>query len=122
MHRVELLADREDGAKPPGAPPFKSIIPLPEIISETIQVGVNSKAVDAVYQKLLAELGSEFSILLDKPLPDIEASSTARLSEAVGLVRAGKVHIAPGYDGEYGKIKIFEEIERRQVKGQTLMF
>ena len=122
MHRVELLADMEDGAKPPGAPPFKSIIPLPEIISETIQVGVNSKAVDAVYQKLLAELGSEFSILLDKPLPDIEASSTARLSEAVGLVRAGKVHIAPGYDGEYGKIKIFEEIERRQVKGQTLMF
>jgi len=31
MHRVEKLADREDGFKPSGAPPFYSMIPLPEI-------------------------------------------------------------------------------------------
>jgi uncharacterized protein (TIGR00375 family) len=122
MHRVDLLADREDGARPTGAPPFKSIIPLPEIISETIQIGVNSKAVDAIYQKLLEELGNEFSILLDRPMADIERAGSPKLREAISRVRAGKVNIAPGFDGQYGKIKIFEEIGRRQVKGQTLMF
>ncbi len=34
MHRVELLSDRPEEFKPDGALPFKSIIPLPEIISE----------------------------------------------------------------------------------------
>jgi len=122
MHRVDLLADRAEGAKPAGSPPYKSIIPLVEIISETINVGVSSKAVVAIYQKLLEELGNEFSILLDRPLTDIERASSPRLSEAIELARNSKVHIAPGYDGEFGKIKIFEKIERDRIKGQILMF
>jgi uncharacterized protein (TIGR00375 family) len=122
MHRVDLLADRSEGFRPAGSPPFKSIIPLPEIISETIQVGVNSKAVDAVYQKLLEGLGNEFSILLDSPLPDIEQASSPKLREAVSLMRSGNVNIEPGYDGEFGKIKIFEKVARKQVKGQKMLF
>jgi PHP family Zn ribbon phosphoesterase len=43
MHRVEKLADRDFGFKPEGAPEFRSIIPLSEIISEVVNVGVNSK-------------------------------------------------------------------------------
>ena len=42
MHRIEKLADRNNEYKPPGGAGFKSIIPLPEIISETLKVGVNS--------------------------------------------------------------------------------
>jgi PHP family Zn ribbon phosphoesterase len=37
-------------------------------------------------------------------------------------MRSGDIHIAPGYDGEYGKIRIFEEIERKAVKGQETLF
>jgi PHP family Zn ribbon phosphoesterase len=37
-------------------------------------------------------------------------------------MRAGKVHIAPGFDGEYGKIRIFEEVERKKIKGQVPLF
>ncbi|MEZ4617095.1 MAG: hypothetical protein R2867_16530 [Caldilineaceae bacterium] len=34
MHRVEELADRPEGARPEQTHPFRSIIPLPEILAE----------------------------------------------------------------------------------------
>jgi uncharacterized protein (TIGR00375 family) len=118
MHRVEKLADREHGFKLADAPAFISIIPLPEIIAEGYKCGVSTKKVDALYFRLLAQLGSEFRILMDAPLDDIERAGTPLLREAISRMRAGKVHIAPGYDGEYGKIRIFEEVERKEIKGQ----
>jgi PHP family Zn ribbon phosphoesterase len=33
-------------------------------------------------------------------------------------MRAGNVHIKPGYDGEYGEVTIFKEAERKEIKGQ----
>jgi uncharacterized protein (TIGR00375 family) len=122
MHRVEKLADRENGFRPEGAPRYFSIIPLVEIIAETIKVGVTSKAVAAEYFKLLRSLGNEFTILMDSPISDIESAGSTILSEAISRVRAGKVNIAPGFDGEYGKIKIFEEVERKEIKGQEMLF
>lgn len=122
MHRVEKLADREEGFRPKAAPSFRSIIPLPEIIAETLNVGVSSKAVDAVYQKLLQKLGNEFRILMEAPLDEIAKTGSPLLGEAVSRMRKGDVHIAPGYDGEYGKIKIFEAVERKETKGQETLF
>ncbi|MBI5664507.1 MAG: DNA helicase UvrD [Nitrospirae bacterium] len=112
MHRVDKLADREDGFKLKGAPGFHSIIPLPEIISETLKVGVASKAVANAYLDILGKLGNEFNILMNVPLDDIERASSPLLREAISRMRAGNIHIAPGYDGEFGKIRIFEEAER----------
>ncbi|MBI3592610.1 MAG: DNA helicase UvrD, partial [Nitrospirae bacterium] len=103
LHRVERLADRDEGFKLAGAPYFHSIIPLPEIISETLKVGVNSKAVNKEYFGLLEKLGNEFKILMDTPLDDIESAGSTRLKEAVSMMRSGDVHIAPGFDGEFGK-------------------
>jgi len=122
MHRVEKLADRVDGFKPEGALPFYSVIPLTEILAETLEVGVASKAVDQVYQKLIQRLGSEFKILLDSSLPDIEMVTFPIIREAIARVRQGNVHITPGFDGEFGKIKIFEGAERKQIKGQATLF
>jgi len=113
MHRVEKLADREEGFKLAGAPFFSSIIPLPEIIAEGLECGVNTKKVNALYLPLLERLGNEFKILLDAPLDDIERASSRLIREAVVRMRAGNVHISPGYDGEYGKVKIFEDEERK---------
>jgi len=118
MHRVEKLADREEGFKLPDAPPFFSIIPLPEIIAECLKVGVNTKKVNALYFPLLEKLGNEFKILLEVPLDDIERAGTPLIREAISRMRAGNVHIAPGYDGEYGKVRIFEAVERKEIKGQ----
>ncbi|NCO68068.1 MAG: DNA helicase UvrD [Nitrospirae bacterium CG_4_10_14_0_8_um_filter_41_23] len=122
MHRVEKLADRENGFRPSGAPPFYSLVPLPEIIAETLKVGVNSKAVNNEYLQLIEKLGNEFKILMDTPLDDIERAGAPLIREAIARVRSGNVNIAPGFDGEYGKIKIFEEVERKEIKGQGRLF
>jgi uncharacterized protein (TIGR00375 family) len=122
MHRVLALADREAGFRPPDAPDYYSAIPLPEILSEAMKVGAGSKAVNTEYVKLLSRLGNEFKILLDVPLDEIERASGAPLiREAIARMRAGNVHIKPGYDGEYGKVKIFEEFERKEIKGQMAL-
>jgi len=122
LHRVEKLADRAHGFKPDGAKPFHSLIPLPEIIAETHGTGVASKKVEREYLKLIYELGNEFRILMDAPLPDIERAGSPLIREAISRVRDGKVNIVPGFDGEYGKIRIFEVEERKQIKGQTMLF
>jgi len=122
MHRVDKLADREDGFKPSGAPPFYSMIPLQEIIAETKKVGVSSKAVTTDYLQLIEKLGNELKILMDLPLDEIENAGSPLLKEAISRVRSGNVHIAPGYDGEYGKINILEEVERREIKEQRTLF
>jgi len=122
MHRVEKLADRSDGFKPQGAPVYHSLIPLAEIIAETLKLGINTKAVETEYLKLLSTLGNELRILMESSLSDIEKAGSANLSEAISKMRSGKVHISPGFDGEYGKTKIFEDIERKEITGQGILF
>ena len=122
MHRVENLADRENGYRPAGSPDFYSLIPLPEIIGETLKKGAASKAVTDAYFGLLEKLGNEFSILTHTPLEDIERASSPVIKEAIFRVRTGDVHIVPGFDGEYGKIRIFEEVKRKKGKGQVTLF
>ena len=118
MHRVEKLADRAHGFRPAGAPPYYSLIPLQEVLAEARGVGANSKSVFGDYMNLITRLGSESKILMDASLSDIELAASPLAAEAIARMRAGKVHINPGYDGEYGEIKIFEAAERRRIKGQ----
>ncbi len=108
MHRVDELADRPEGYQPKDRPPFFSLIPLPEVISEVVKVGPNSKRVQGEYEKLLSKLGSELFILQDAPLEDIAKAGGARLAEGIANMRRGDVHIAAGYDGEFGTIKLFD--------------
>lgn len=104
MHRVELLADREE---PLLSERFRQIIPLQELVAECMGRGVNTKAVAGAYMALLEGIGSEFHILLDAPVDAIGRVGGQRIAEAVGLMRSARIHIEPGYDGEFGKIRIF---------------
>jgi uncharacterized protein (TIGR00375 family) len=122
MHRVGLLADRVQGFRPQDAPDYRSIIPLPEILSEVLKVGVNTKTVGTAYHSLLQKLGSEFNILLEIPVEEIGRASTPLIQEAVSRMRTGKVYISPGYDGEFGKVKIMEPVGSKKLRGQRTLF
>src|SRR3954453_19553321 len=54
LHRVEELADRPAGTRPPGAAGFRSLVPLPEIMSEILGVGPKSKTVQGEIADLVA--------------------------------------------------------------------
>ena len=115
LYRVEELADRGEDGKPEDTDDFVSLVPLPEMLSETEQVGAASKAVAREYEGLIGKLGAELGILNDLPLEEIRSSAPSSLiPEAIGRMRAGEVIREPGFDGEYGRIRLFEEKELRR--------
>ncbi len=122
LHRVDDLADREEGIKPAQALPFKRLIPLEEIIADAKGVGSASKAVREEYKNLIKRFGSEFKILLTISPEQIEKASSPEIAEGVNRIRQGKIQIEPGYDGEYGRIKIFQDGERGSFSKQASLF
>ena len=120
LNRVNELADRKDGEKPANVIPYKNLISLDEIIGEAFGVGPKSKKVMAAYEKLISALGSELKILEESSYDEIAGASDQKIAEAVKKVREGKVNIKPGYDGEYGKISIFGEDEKKEKPQATL--
>ncbi len=119
LHRVYELADRE---KPILKKPFYSLIPLAEIISEIMDCGVETKKVKQEYERLISELGSELNILMNVSLEDIKEAGGELLAEAIKRMREQKVIKKPGYDGEYGKIRLFDDGEKLNLSGQRFLF
>lgn len=122
MHRVEVLADQPTGHRPKNALSYWSLVPLVELIAEINGTGVQAKSVNEIYTRLLASLGNELSILMDIPIPDIHEAGGSLLATAIERMRAGQVNIAPGYDGEYGKVRLLEPEDRQSDKPQMTLF
>ncbi len=121
LHRVMELADRDEPHFPTGSPAVHSLIPLPEVLGEMLSCGPNTKTVMGLYGKLIARFGSEYNLLLNTPIEDINQMSTV-LGEAINRMRKGQVIRQPGYDGEFGVIRVFEENELDELSGQISMF
>ncbi len=122
LSRVEELADRPEGFKPPGANPFKSLIPLKEIIAESLGMTSETKGVEKEYRNLIEKFGNEFKILLEIFRKDLEAVSLPEISEGIIRAREGKVYVEPGYDGVYGKVRIFSKEEKKELSKQETLF
>lgn len=104
LNRVEQLADRPDGFMPKDAIPFKSLLPLYEIISfATGTASLYSKKVIDIENKLLDRFGSEFNILLNVSREELAKVVDEKIADSIIKIREGKVKFIPGYDGVYGK-------------------
>jgi uncharacterized protein (TIGR00375 family) len=102
-NRVEELADRLEGFQLEGAVPFKSLIPLAELIALTTNTSVGTKKVEEIYNTLIARFGNEFHVLLDASEQELLGAANEKLANLILRNRAGKIKIKPGYDGVYGK-------------------
>jgi DNA helicase II / ATP-dependent DNA helicase PcrA len=109
LHRVEELADREPGAERPGPVPFKNLIPLNEIIAEAVGKAPDGQGVWDLYFRFIHEFGDEQAILTEVPVDELARLAPDRVAEGIDRVRRGRVSIAPGHDGEYGRIRLFDE-------------
>lgn len=121
-HRIEQLADRKEGFVLPGARPFESLVPLPEVIASSIGYSSTSVKVQNKYKAMIKNLGPEFKILRELPIEDICQVSGYLISEGIRRLREGKVERSPGYDGEYGTIKLFDRAEIDNLSGQLCFF
>ncbi|MEX1314916.1 MAG: UvrD-helicase domain-containing protein [Desulfotignum sp.] len=118
LHRVRELADRPFGYLPENRHGYTSILPLTDILSDIFQVGPKTKKVTRYYDRAVQALGPELEILTQCPGDRIRSAGVPLLAEAVERMRSGRVHVSPGYDGEYGKVRVFTPDELSRFKGE----
>lgn len=113
LNRVNEMADRDEGIKPKNAIPFKQTVELDKIIGEAINIkNRQSTKIQELYHSMLACLGTELDILLEIPLEEIKKSAPSEVTEGIRRVRDGELFITPGFDGQYGNVKIFSPKEK----------
>lgn len=111
VNRVMELADRSPGALDPNKLNFKRLAPLVEIISQAIGFGPKSKKTMGFYFDMVENVGSEMDILWARPLSEIQELVPEMILEGIRRVREGDVKINPGFDGQFGEVKLFEDNE-----------
>ncbi len=109
LNRVMELADRPVGFTPERSVPARHLIPLEEIIAEVLGRGVNTKGVQSEYRRITEAGRNEFTVLLDTEDEELRRICGDQIAGAVSKVRSGEVSISPGFDGEFGKIKITKD-------------
>jgi uncharacterized protein (TIGR00375 family) len=115
LYRVEELADRNKNYKPQNSKDYKKLMELDKIIAEALNVkSRKSLKVQNIYRKMIKSLGPEIYILLEIKINRIRKEFGDTVALAIEKVREGKLIINPGFDGNYGEIKIFSDKEKKK--------
>ena len=86
-----------------------------EIISQALDRSSESAVVHKEYMTLISRFGSELKVLLDCSAEKLAPFVSEKTLDGILRMREGKIEIIPGYDGEYGKIKIFDGNTKNRV-------
>lgn len=113
--RVEELADRPEGYVPEGAIPFKTLIPLHELLAGLLKTSVTSKKVWEEYNKLIERFGNEFNILLKASQEELIKVVPMRIADVILMNRLGKIKVKGGFDGNYG-VLVLESLDNEDMK------
>jgi len=114
LHRVEELADRPEGFVPKNAVPFKSLLPLSELLAAIYNTQIFSKKVWEESTKLVKEFGSELNILLEAPEDKLRLLTHEKIAKIIIKNRKGELKVQPGYDGVYGRLLLNESTSIKQ--------
>ncbi len=113
-HRVEELADREEGFVPKNCMEFKKLVPLKKLIAAILNIGEYTKKVNGIYSDLIKNFGSEFDVLLKVEENDLCKVAGEKITKWIIKNRDGKIKVKPGYDGVYGKIVIEDSVDEEK--------
>jgi len=104
--------------------PYKSIVPLPNIIADYFGMGRGSKRVQGLFLDIIKTAGNEFRVLLDLDQEQLKKIMPAELANGIIRMRGKHIKINPGFDGQYGKVEIFSAEEKAIAKNnkQTKLF
>ncbi|MCK7512509.1 MAG: endonuclease Q family protein [Desulfobacterales bacterium] len=103
--------------------PYQNLVPLTDLLAEILQVGPKTQKVSQAYREAVETLGPELGILQELDTETYRSSrNSACWREAVRRMREKRVDISPGFDGEYGRVKLFTAQERAHIQGQRFLF
>src|SRR3989338_2958311 len=102
LSMIEQLADRPHGYTPKNAIPYKTLLPLAELIANLTGSGLATKKVMEPHDLLVSRHGTELNVLLNVPEEELKKTVHEKLVKAIMLNREGKISVKPGYDGVYG--------------------
>ncbi len=104
--QIASLADQPGNFPPPKARPFYKLMPLADILSLYTGTGSTTKKVLALYEQMLCRFGTEFTILRNTEIHQLQREMGSQIAQAIYSVRTGTIVCQPGFDGQFGRFQL----------------